>query len=216
MNKSEILPEIHKILDPLLFEEGYRYLKSQEKYQKKEQGVRLCLDPNITYWPNSNYCMVSPRISVHVDAIEDYYALHSGQNVDRHSPTLTLLCDNIEGAQYWSISSRHELHEVTDEIVITIKTVLLPLLESWSNPKKVAIEGLNNRKSLFFSELHRLTTLFAYCGVYNDIEMLKSTIESVNLERVSCSRMQLDPHYLEILRSMKSDIPLIGDIGIDL
>lgn len=216
MNKTELLPEICRLLDPVFLEEGYQYLKSQEKYQKKQQGVRLWFDPNITYWPSSNYCMVSPRISVHLDELEDYFSLYSGQKVDRHSPTLTLLSDNLENAKLWSISSSQELHENSDEIISTIKAVFLPLLETWSNPQGVASAAIENRKSLFLSELHRLTKLFAYYGAYSDSKILRSTLESVDLESIARSRMQLDAYYLEILRGMKLNIPMIGEIGIDL
>ncbi len=216
MNKSELLPIICDRLDPLLVGNGYRYLKGREKYEKKVDGVRVWLEPNVTYWASSDYCMVSPRMSVHVDAVEDVMAKHESRKLDRHTPTVTILSDNLEGAKFWTISSPEDFRSQADEIEKVIKSVCLPLLENWSDHHKLAIAIIKNGPAVIHSELHRLTVLFAYVCAFRDPEMLSAVIQSVDLVSVDRSRSQLDPHYRQVLKSMKTDVPEIGTIGVDL
>lgn len=216
MNKSELLPQFCNLLDPIILEDGYRYLKSHEKYQKKLKGLRLWLLPNITYWASSKYCMVSPRLSVHVDAIEDVLSSHRGLKVDRHFPTLTILSDNLKDPKYWTINNDHDLSHQSNDILNAVKSSYLPLLDSWSSPKEVALSTIKNEQQVFHSELHRLCVLFAYIAAFNDSEAISKVVQSVDFDSISRSRNQQDPYYRGILASMRSEVPEIGEIGIDI
>ena len=216
MNKSELTPKVRNLFDSVLLNDGYRYLKSYEKYQKKLKDLRLWFYPEVTYWPSSSYCTVCPRLSVHVDAIEDILSSHKNIKLDRHFPTLTILSSNLNGAKSWAVTNDQDLFQQSDEILEVINSICLPVLESWSSAKQVAITALHNDKMFFHSELHRLCVLFAYVAAFNDSDILPQVVQSVDLDSISRSRNQQDPYYRGILASMRSDVPEIGEVGIDL
>ena len=216
MKKAVLLPLVCDLLNAPLTAQGYRFLKSQERYLKSVEGVRVWFEPNVTYWPSSDCCMLSPRMSAHVDAVEDLIAKHETRNADRHSPTFTVPSDNLEGAKFWSISSVVEFESFADEIVDVVSNVCLPILNNWSDRERLATSVIANHPNMFHSELHRLTVLFAYLGDYESDEMQSQMLKSIDLESIARSRCQLDPTYRQLLKSMIPDIPLIAEAGIDL
>ena len=216
MNKSELFPLICERLTPLLSSNGYKFLKSREKFQKTGHGVRIWIEPNVTYWASSDYCMVSPRMSAHIDALENVLAKHEKKKVDRHSSTVSIISDNLPGAKFWTITSLDDFNGQVSEIEHIIKYVCIPLLENWSEHRILAANMIENEPELFHSELHRLTTLFAYACAFRDDEIKSAIIQSVDLESIKRSQCQIDPYYRQVLKSMETDIPEIGEIGVDL
>ena len=211
MNKSTLVPILCELLDSLLKRYGYRYLKTKESYQKKAGSVRLWLMPNVTYWASSDYCMISPRMCVHVDAVEDVLAKHASRPVDRHFGHISILSDNLEDAKFWSIRSLEEFQQQSSEIEQVIENVCVPILDGWSDHYSVAVAAIRNEHDSFQSELHRLSVLFGYLCAYPGTELKTDIIKSIDLDSIASSRYQLDPYYRGILASIADAVPEIRE-----
>jgi len=140
---------------PALVARGFRFVKSKERFEKREQGTLHLFQ--LVFLDGADGCRVSPNIGVRIDAIEEIFHRTSGfaPKYQKDTPTVGTDAWRLIGnpAFEFSLSSPGDAADVAAGIVSVFESVAQPYFAEFSSI--AAVDAALNEEPLKPS-VHRL------------------------------------------------------------
>lgn len=183
ITKTEVIESIRDYIEPLMLENGFKWMKSKKEFKKKTDFGFYSLSFNIiNFWPLKQDLNIS--LNVKYPKIQNVFSLFSTNKETKNHATVArwLVLPNSDKLQYKELYVKNDIKIAKVEALKCIKDEAFIFFQKYSDLKEVAFyyrdmyeKTFKGKKiSCYFKTLIKVIILFRISNCINEYEEIRN------------------------------------------